>query len=132
MSKLQDFLALPDVTDITEEIYINERLGTFTVKPLTEKQWTNYRNRCKGKINKQGMDFDSGKFNLLIIAGQIVEPNFSDGDFLTKAGCSTASEFITKKFLAGEIADIAEKITKVSGFDPETNDINEDIEEAKN
>lgn len=131
MSELHDFLALPDVSDITEEIRINERLGTFTVKPLTESQWTNYRNRCKGKISKQGMDFDSGKFNLLVITGQVVEPNFSDADFLAKAGCNTASEFITKKFLAGEIADIADKITAISGFGSDSDGINEDIAEAK-
>lgn len=129
MSKLKDFLSLPDVSAMTEEIYINERLGTFTIKPMTERQCSNYRNRCKGKVNKQGMDFDGGKFNLLIITGQTVDPDFSDAEFLSESGCSTASEFISKKFLAGEIADIAEKITKASGFD---SDINEDVEEAKN
>jgi len=129
MSRLQDFLALPDVSGITKEIYINERLGIFTVKPMTEKQWEGYRNRCKGKINKQGMVFDSGKFNLLIITGQTTDPNFSDVEFLAEAGCETAKDFISKKFLAGEIADIAEKIIDISGFD---SDINEDIEKAKN
>lgn len=132
MSKLQDFLALPDVSSITEEIYINERLGTFTVKPMTEKQWDDYRNRCKGKFKKDGMDFDNSKFNLLVITGQVIEPNFSDAEFLSRVGCVKASDFITRKFLAGEIADIVEKITKISGFDDEDGGINKEIEDAKN
>lgn len=129
MGRLDDFLALPDVDGMTEEIYINERLGTFTVKPMTERQLYNYRNRCKIIKGKSGENFDSGKFNLLIISGQVIEPNFSDAAFLTKANCNTASEFISKKFFAGEVAEIAEKITEISGFG---SDINEEVEEAKN
>lgn len=129
MGRLQDFVNLPDVSGITKEIYINERLGTFTVKPMTATQHTSYQNRCKGKTTKDGTSFDGGKFNLLISAGQIIEPNFSDAEFLSQLGCATASDFMSRKFLAGEIADIAEKIILISGFGT---DINEDIEEAKN
>lgn len=129
MSALVDFLALPDVSEVTEEIYINERLGTFKIKPLSNTMWSSYRKQCMSKIKKGGADFDSEKFSTLIIAEQTVEPNFKDAAFLEKAGCSTARDFIDKKFLAGEIADIAEKITKISGFD---SDINDDIELAKN
>jgi len=131
MSDLQDFLALPDVSDITKEIYINEQFGTFKVKPATEEQWSNYRNRCRSKIGKKGVDFNVSKFNLLVVAGHIIEPNFSDAEFLSQVGCSTAGEFIARKFLPGIIQDIADKIAAISGFDAEDNDINEKIEEAK-
>ncbi|KAK9679534.1 Phage XkdN-like tail assembly chaperone protein, TAC [Popillia japonica] len=129
MSRLDEFLALPDVSEERIDIYVNERLGTFKIKPMSNKDWSGYRKQCMGKIKKGGTDFDSERFNTLIIAEQTVEPNFRDAAFLEKAGCNTAREFIERKFLAGEIADIAEKITKESGFD---SDINEDIEEAKN
>lgn len=126
---LEDFLALPDVENIKEEIFVSERIGKFTVKAMTADEHSEYMRRAKGKADKKGIDFDGGKFNLLIVAGQTITPDFSNAELLKKAGCATATEFIKKKLLAGEIAEAAEQIIKVSGFD---NDINEDIEEAKN
>ena len=126
---LEDFLALPDVNDIQEEIFVSKRVGKFKVKAMTADEHQEYMKRSKGKIKKDGTDFDSTKFNLLIVAGQTITPDFSNAELLKKAGCSTAIDFIKKKLLAGEIAEAAERIIEVSGFD---NDINEDIDEAKN
>lgn len=129
MSELEEFLALPDVSDIQETIYVNERLGSFVVKPMTSAQFDEYSKRCRSKVNKKGVDFDGGKFNLLIVAGQVVKPDFNNAELLKKAGCATASELIQKKLLAGEIALLSEKISEISGFNT---DINESIQEAKN
>ena len=126
---LEDFLALPDVDNIEEEIFVSKRVGKFKVKAMTADEHNEYLKRSKGKMKKDGTTFDSGKFNLLIVAGQTITPDFSNSELLKKAGCSTATEFIKKKLLAGEIAEAAEQIIKISGFD---SDINEDIEEAKN
>ena len=79
--------------------------------------------------NKKGLDFDSTKFNLLIVAGQTIQPNFNNAELLKKSGCATAIEFIKKKLLSGEIAELADKITEISGFET---DRDEEIEEAKN
>lgn len=128
MSNLVDFLTLPDIDSMTEEVYINDRIKTFTIKAMTNAQWESYRARSRGKINKKGVDFDNEKFNNLVMAGHVVEPNFSDAAMLSKAGCATAAEFISKKILPGEINDIVEAITKLSGFD---SDINEDIKDAQ-
>jgi len=132
MSRLQDLLALPDVSEFTEEVYVSKRLGTFTVRPMDEKQWSDYRNKSQGKINKKGMDFDSSKFNMLIITGHVIEPNLADAKFLSDAKCATAGEFITRKFLAGEVQALSDAIVEISGFGAETNDINEEIKEIKN
>lgn len=129
MNELEQFLTLPDVTDMQETIHVNDRLGDFTVKPMTSEQFNEYGKRCRSKINKSGMDFDGTKFNLLIVAGQTIKPNFNNAELLQKASCSTASEFIQKKLLPGEISAISSKIQEISGFDT---DINEDVEEAKN
>lgn len=129
MTDLENFLALPDVTELTEEIYVNERLGKMVIKPMTQQQFNDYGKRCTSKINKKGADFDSVKFNLLVVAGQTIKPDFNNAELLQKAGCATASEFIQRKLLPGEISTIAGKIQSLSGFD---SDINEDIEEAKN
>lgn len=129
MRNLEEFLALPDVDNIQEEVFVSKRLGKFKVRAMTADEHGEYMKRSRGKIKKEGTDFDSTKFNLLIVAGQTLEPNFADADLLKKTNCSTATELIKKKLLAGEIAELAEQIIKISGFD---NDINEDIEEAKN
>lgn len=129
MSRLEDFINFQDVDTMTEEIYINKRLGTFKVKPLTAAKHNEFRNRCLIKNKKGEVSTDLNKFNLLVITEQVLEPDFSNADFLSKVGCQTAREFIEKKFLSGEIMDIANKILEISGFNI---DINEQIEEAKN
>lgn len=129
MSRLEEFLALPNVTDVVEEIYVNKRLGTFKVKPMTNAQYNEYLARCRGKYTREGVNFDNGKYNLLIVSNHVVDPDFSNADFLAKAGFSNPRDFINAKFKAGEIQDIAEKIAEISGIG---GDIEEKIEEAKN
>ena len=129
MDSLEKFLALPDVTDIVEKVFVSERLGSFKVRAMTADEHGNYQKRAMGKILKGGADFDSGKFNLLVVAGQTVEPDFSNAELLKKAGCSTATEFIKRKLKAGEIAELSNKICEISGFET---DIDEDVETAKN
>lgn len=129
MTDFEKFLALPDVADITEKVFVSERLGEFKVRAMTADEHGNYQKRAMGKILKGGADFDGGKFNLLVVAGQTVEPDFSNAELLKKANCATATEFIKRKLKAGEIAELANKICEISGFD---SDINDEVEEAKN
>ena len=126
---LEDFLNLPDVDDITGDVFVSKRLGTFKVKAMTADEHAEYMKRSRGKVSKDDIQFDTAKFNLLIAAGQTITPNFADAELLKKANCATATEFIKKKLLAGEIAELSEQICKLSGFD--TN-LQEDTEEAKN
>ena len=126
---LEEFLALGDVNDIQEEVLVSKRLGKFTVKAMSADEYGEYIKRSRGKINKDGTNFDSTKFNLLVIVGQTIKPDFSNSELLEKAGCSTATELVKRKLLAGEIQELSNQICKISGFD---SDINEDIEEAKN
>lgn len=129
MNELEQFLSLPDVNSIEEEIFVSKRLGKFKVRAMSQEDFKEYQRKAQGKIGKKGIDFDVSKFNLLMVAGQTSYPDFNNAELLKKAGCATATEFITKKLLAGEIAELAKQIQIVSGFDA---DPNEDIEEAKN
>lgn len=129
MNDLEMFLTLPDVDTIEKEIKVSNRLGTFKIRAMTSEEFSNYQTRCTRKMNKKGVDIDINKLNTLIVAGQVVAPDFSNAEFLKKAGCSTATEFISKKLLIGEITEISKQVQILSGFDV---DINEDIEEAKN
>lgn len=129
MNSLEDFLTLPDVDNIEEEVFVSQRLGKFKIKAMTSDEFSDYQKRCRGKISKKGANFDLEKFNLLIVAGQVTYPDFNNADFLKKANCNTALEFINKKLLVGEITELSRQIQKLSGFDT---DINDDVEEAKN
>lgn len=126
---LEDFLTLPDVDNIEEEVYVSERLGKFKVKAMTADEHGAYLKMARLKAKKGEIGFDSARFNLLVVAGQTVYPDFKNAELLKKANCATATDFIKKKLLAGEIAELSEQICRISGFDI---DINEDIEEAKN
>lgn len=128
--ELNEFLTMPDVSDIEEEIFVSERLGKFKVKAMTMDELSDYRKlSTQGKLNKSGSNINIAKLSLLIAAGQTIFPNFADPEFLKKANCRTASEFMSKKLLAGEITTIATEVQRISGFDT---DINDTIDEAKN
>lgn len=128
---LEEFLALPDVDGIEEEVFVSKRLGTFKVRAMTQEDFKDYQRQATGnnKISKKGLNFDISKFNLLMVAGQTINPDFSNAELLKKANCATPAELISRKLLAGEIAELAKQIQTISGFD---NEPEEDIEEAKN
>lgn len=128
---IQEFLALPNIDNVVEEIYINKRLGSFKIKPMSNEQYNEYLTRCrKVAIGKNGkVDFDNAKYNLLLVTNHVVEPNFSDAAVLQQAGFSNPRDFINAKLRAGEIQTIAEKVADISGLN---GDIEEKIEEAKN
>jgi len=129
MSKLEAFLALGNAEDLQDTVSL-KRVGVdVVVKAMNSNQFGEYKRRSMGKIGKEGLSFDSSKFNLLICAGQIIDPDFSNAEFLNKAGCLTAIDFISKKFLPGEIEDVASACLALSGYDTDQSDA---VDEAKN
>lgn len=130
MSRLEDFLNLPNVADEVQEIFVSQRLGKFKVKPMTIEKHREFQERCRMRVGKKGeIKFDSGKFNMLIVINQVIDPDFSNAEFLNKVGFKNPIDFINAKFLPGEVAEIAEKVIELSGFETDPED---DIEEAKN
>lgn len=129
MSKLDDFLGLDDVSEIRKTITVKAggRELEIVIRPLTEDEHTEFQRRSNN-ITKNRITFDSGKYNDLLLSACIVEPNFGDENFLKKAHCISGTEFLKKKFTAGQLTDIATEIQKLSGF--ETFDM--EIENAKN
>lgn len=130
MSKLDDFLNLTDVSEIRETIVekIDGKELEFVIKPMSKEQHSEFQKRCNSISKKGTISFDAKKYSDLVLENCIVEPNFSDESFLKKAKCVCAPEFINKKFPAGIVSDIVEKITELSGFES----LQAEIEEAKN
>lgn len=131
MGKLLDFLIEHPVDNLTEEIVISDRLSKwkFKIRAMTGVEFSEYQNLSTNISSKRKVKFDSAKFNQLVVLNHTVEPNFRDVESIKKAGCQTPEQFLYKALVAGEIAELSQRISKLSGFDQE---INEVIEEAKN
>lgn len=129
MSKLDEFLALKDVSDITDTITVKIAGQNLSLKirAMSESEHSEFQKRALA-IGKKNVQFDKGKFDSLMLPACIVEPNFNNSEFLEKAKCHTAWEFLTRKIPAGVLSDISTKIQELSGFES----IEEEIEEAKN
>ena len=131
MSKLTEFLIENPVDDLTEKVNLGGRLKNFefTIKGMTGTQFNEYQ-KAATKISKgKKVSFDSATFNEKVIINSTIEPNFKDAEFVKKLGVQTPEQAMYKVLLSGEIAELAKRISQLSGFDVE---IEEEIEEAKN
>ena len=130
MNKLLDFLTENPIEGIKEKKRISKRIPfEFEYKAMSSDEHKEYQNKCKGKVKKDGVEFDATKFNLLVVVGNTLEPNFSDAQAIKSMGVATPTELVKKTLLSGEINELAENIIRLSGFEA---DINDAIEEAKN
>lgn len=116
---LVQYLAQNQIVGEVQEVRIGGRLKDFTfkVKPINQSQFNQYQ-RIATTIGKkgQGTKFDNGKFNELVIINHVVEPNFRSTEVLGTVNATTPEEYINKVFLAGEIVQLGEKISELSGF----------------
>lgn len=131
MSSIMDFLIDNlKATEETEEIILSERLKEckFKIKPISGKEFNKLKTECRS-VKKKQVIFDDAKFNEMLIVKCSVEPNFTETQAIEKAGVKTPSELINKVLKAGEITDLANAITKLSGFDEDPEEI---VDEAKN
>ncbi|HUM41501.1 MAG TPA: hypothetical protein PKI14_00965 [Fervidobacterium sp.] len=132
MNALQQFLTKNSVDNLTEEVTLGGRLKDFKfkIKALTGNQYNDFQALCIENPNSpKKRRFNIKKFNELIVANCVVEPNFKDPEWLKELGVADATSAIYKTLLAGEITDLAERVLRLSGFD---RDIEEEMEEVKN
>lgn len=131
MSTLRDFL-IDDMksTEEVEEVILSERLKDykFKIKPISRKDFNKFKTECR-TVKKNKVTFDDTAFDERVILKSCVEPNFNDAEFIEQAGCKTPGDLINKVLKAGEIQDLVNKISEISGFEE---DVEELVEEAKN
>lgn len=131
MSNLMQFLIDNPVDNLTDEVIISGRLAKFPfkIKGMTGPEFSEYQ-KLSTKISRhKKVEFDSKTFNELVVLNHTLNPNFRDAESIKKAGCQTPEQFLYKSLLAGEINELAQQITALSGFDK---DIEDTVEEAKN
>ena len=132
MNALQQFLTKNSVDNLIEEVTLGGRLKDFKfkIKALTGNQYNDFQALCIENPNSpKKRRFNTKKFNELIVANCVVEPNFKDADWLKELGVADATSAIYKTLLAGEITDLAERALRLSGFD---RDVEEEMDEVKN
>lgn len=128
-----EFLLENPVTDVAKDIKISGRLEDFTlkVKALSGKQYNDYQTlSLENASSNKKRRFNTKKFQELVVVNCLVDPNLKDVEFLNKLGVHTSEEALYKVFLAGEIAQIAEAILKVSGFDEDIEVLEEEVKNS--
>lgn len=133
MNKLMEFLADNPITDVTKEIKISGRLKDYTmkVKALTGRQYNDFQTlSIENASSNKKRRFNTRKFQELVVTTCLVDPNLKDAEFLKKLQVTIPEEAIYKCFLAGEIAQIAEAILKVSGFDEDIEVLEEEVKNS--
>ena len=131
MSNLMQFLIENPVDNLTEEVIVSPRLAKFPfkIKGMTGPEFAEYQKMSTKIGKKRKVEFDSKTFNELVVLNHTLVPNFRDAESIKKAGCQTPEQFLYKSLLAGEISELAQEISALSGFDK---DMEDEVEEAKN
>lgn len=132
MNALQLFLLEHPIDNLTEEIDIGGRLKgqKLTIRPLTSKEHTDFTTLATANSKKRGLDsFDTARFTTLTITAALIDPPVKSEEMIKAAGVKTPEQLINKIFLPGEKDAIMVAITRLSGFNGDTE---EEMEEVKN
>ncbi len=131
MSNLLQFLIENPIDELIAEVIISQRLAgfKFKIKAMSGEEFSEYQKLAMKIGGSKKVEFNTKIFNEQIIINHTIEPNFKDAESIKQAGCQTPEQFLYKSLLAGEISELSQQISELSGFDK---DINEAVEEAKN
>ena len=131
---LVSFLQKNPVDELEKEVSIPGRLAEykFKIKPMTQKEFYKYQQIATTVIPGKNKDvkFNSGRFNELVIVNHVTYPNFKDVALLTNAGVNTPEEYLNKFFLAGELANLSDEISKLSGFETTDNELEDEVKNS--
>ena len=105
---------------------------------LTELMGAPFKVKCKAidgeryaEIQRAGVDITKKgsikslnifEMHVLTVIDGVVEPSMKDAKLLQHFGCVTPKELVKKLFLAGEIADLNNIITELSGYEKDEDD----------
>lgn len=78
-------------------------------------------------ISKKGgvKDIDIYKMQVLTVLDGVVEPSLKNQDLLKHFNCVTPKDLVKKLFLGGEIDEIANTISELSGYNKDEDDEDE-------
>lgn len=134
MSTLSAFLNPVKVEN--KEVIISERFQEkgksvpFTIRPITQEENDEIMRKCRRKDKKNNTEsFDQIGYSHELAAAAVVFPDLNDAELQKAYGVLGATKLLKKMLLIGEFATLAKEVRDLSGLEE---DINDDIEEAKN
>ena len=117
----------------TKEVTIDRFKVPFTIKTITEADNAALRKRAtvtkRGRNGQVSVETDTDKYAALLVIAATVVPDFSNVELQANYGTATAEDTVKTMLRAGEFANLAQAVSEFNGF---TEDINDDVEEAKN
>lgn len=133
MSTLRAFLNPIKVEN--KEVIISNRfvedgeVVPFTIKPITQEDNKILIKKYTKKDKKGNETFDKAEYVQSLTASAVVFPDLANAELQKAYGVLGESALLQKMLYVGEYAELAQAVQELSGL---TEDINEDIEEAKN
>lgn len=126
---LLQFLADRKLDEETHELNLAGFPMPIIIRPLTAKEYNEIEEASVSVSKKGQASLRTERLTELILTTAVVEPKFSDVEWLKQIGAHTAGDAISKAFKAGEVARIRQKIMEVSGL---LADMDELVDEVKN
>lgn len=127
---------LNPITVENKEIIVSNRFQEdgkpvpFVIKPLTQEENKLLIKKFTKKNDKKGTEnFDRAEYVSAMTSSAVVFPDLNNAELQKAYGVLGASSLLQKMLYVGEFAELAQAVQEISGLDE---DINDDIEEAKN
>lgn len=131
---LTQFLIANPQDNVTEGVYISERFKAagfkFKISAMSGKQFSDYQKQATAVGRHRKVNFDSQTFNELVVLNHTVEPNFKDAEAIKQAGCTSPEQFLYRSLRAGEISNLANEISVLSGFDSDPEALKDEVKNS--
>ena len=134
MASLSAFLH-PEQAE-NKEVIVSERFKEngkpvpFVIRPITQDENGELLKKYRKVDKKTGNEtFNRVAYNHALTALAVVEPDLNNAELQKAWGVLGPEKLLAKMLYVGEFANLLEAVQDLSGLDQ---DINDDIEEAKN
>lgn len=134
MASLSAFLH--PIQTANKEVIVSERFKEngkpvpFVIRPITQEENEALIRKHTKKNKKTGEEhFDRIAYNHELAATAVVEPSLNNADLQNAYGTLGAAKTLAAMLYVGEYTTLFQAVQELSGLDQ---DINDDIEEAKN
>ncbi len=133
MSSLNAFLHPVQIENkeviVSNRFMENGKSVPFIIRPLTQEENKNLLKKFTKRDKKGVESFDRPEYVQAMTASAVVFPDLTNAELQKAYGVLGESALLQKMLFIGEYAVLAQAVQELSGLDQ---DINEDIEEAKN
>lgn len=102
----------------------------FEIRAMSQKENSQLMKKYTKKDKRTGMEtLDRTEYSNALVSSAVVYPDLKDAELQKAYGVLGEENVLTEMLTIGEFAKLSEAVSELSGLDE---DINTDIEEAKN